>query len=164
MITRNAQARQFTGWHMLAIMLAFFGTIVTVNLVMATFANTSWTGLVVQNSYVASQQFNERVAESRAQAALGWRDALSVSDGEIRYSLSDASGTPIIAEDVTVRFGRPAYEAEDWQLTLVRDGGAFAAKADLRDGIWVVNTEARLANGQLYQQSRRIVVSGGVVK
>lgn len=165
MNSRSIQTRQFTGWHMLAIMVAFFGTIITVNLVMATYANTSWTGLVVQNTYVASQQFNERVAESRAQAALGWRDTLTVSGGEIHYSLSDASGSPITAEDVTVKFRRPAYEAEDWQTTLVRNAGdAFSAKADVRDGIWIVNTEARMTNGQVYQQARRIVVSGGVVK
>ncbi|WP_378946446.1 FixH family protein [Mesorhizobium sp. ANAO-SY3R2] len=165
MNSRGIQTKQFTGWHMLAIMVAFFGTIITVNLVMATFANTSWTGLVVQNSYVASQQFNEKVAESRAQAALGWHDTLTVANGEIRYDLSDASGSPITAEGVTVQFRRPAYEAEDWQTTLAREAdGVFSAKADVRDGIWIVNTEAKLANGQVYQQARRIVVSGGVVK
>ena len=52
--------KEFTGRHMLAIMLAFFGTIIAVNLVMAIFASRSWTGLVVKNSYVASQEFNEK--------------------------------------------------------------------------------------------------------
>ena len=46
---------RFTGFHMLACMIVFFGVIVAVNLTMATLASQSWTGLVVKNSYVASQ-------------------------------------------------------------------------------------------------------------
>jgi nitrogen fixation protein FixH len=61
------QSREFTGRHMLMIMLAFFGVIITVNVVMARFAMTSWTGLVVENSYVASQQFNEKMMAVRTQ-------------------------------------------------------------------------------------------------
>lgn len=159
---RSGQPRQFTGWHMLTVMVAFFGVIISVNLLMATFANTSWTGLVVQNTYVASQQFNERVAASRAQAALGWKTTLSITGGEIRYSLNDASGTPVRAESVVAAFRRPAYEAEDWQVTLTgKTGGNFAALAAVRDGIWIVNTDAKMADGTSYKESRRIVVAKG---
>lgn len=165
MNSRTGQPRQFTGWHMLAIMVAFFGVIIAVNLLMATFANTSWTGLVVQNTYVASQQFNERVAESRAQAALGWKATLSIANGEIRYSLDDASGTPVRAESVVASFRRPAYEAEDWQVTLAaKADGDFAAAAGVRDGIWIVNTEARMTDGTSYQEARRVVIADGELK
>ncbi|KQU62655.1 cytochrome oxidase [Aminobacter sp. DSM 101952] len=162
---RSGQPRQFTGWHMLTIMVVFFGVIISVNLLMATFANTSWTGLVVQNTYVASQEFNDRVAESRAQAALGWKTTLKIADGEIRYSLDDASGTPVRAESVVAAFRRPAYEAEDWQVTLTaKDTGNFAALAAVRDGIWIVNTKARMADGTSYRETRRIVVADGALK
>ena len=60
MNTRERKPAEFTGRHMLAIMLAFFGVIIAVNLVMATLASKSWTGLVVKNTYVASQQFNRK--------------------------------------------------------------------------------------------------------
>ena len=62
--------RQFTGKHMLAIMLGFFAVVLAANMTMVYFARHSWTGLVVENSYVASQQFNAKMAETRAQAAL----------------------------------------------------------------------------------------------
>ena len=61
----------FTGRHMLLVMVAFFGVTITVNLVLAFFATSSWTGLIVKNSYVASQEYNEKLAEARAQDALG---------------------------------------------------------------------------------------------
>lgn len=162
MNSRAGQPRQFTGWHMLAIMVAFFGVIIAVNLLMATFANTSWTGLVVQNTYVASQQFNERVAEQRAQAALGWKGKLTIVNGEIHYSLTDAAGAPVAIDSVTASFRRPAYEAEDWQVSLQREAdGPFSIATPLRDGIWIVSTEASVANREPYREARRIVVFDG---
>ena len=73
--------RRFTGWHMTAIMIAFFGVIITVNMTMAVFATRTFGGKVVENSYVASQQFNEWLAAARAQEKLGWKHELSL-DGE----------------------------------------------------------------------------------
>lgn len=165
MSTRAIQPKAFTGRHMLAIMVAFFGVIIAVNLLMATFARTSWTGLVVQNTYVASQQFNERVAKQRAQAALGWEGRLTLADGEISYSLADATGTAVAVDSVTASFRRPAYEAEDWQVALQRrPDGAFSIVTPLRDGIWIVSTVATVANHQPYLEARRIVVSDGALK
>ncbi|HLA02420.1 MAG TPA: FixH family protein, partial [Aestuariivirga sp.] len=45
--------RTFTGWHMAAITISFFAVIIAVNLTLAVFASSSWSGLVVANSYVA---------------------------------------------------------------------------------------------------------------
>ncbi|MER9222002.1 FixH family protein [Mesorhizobium sp. M0644] len=39
-------------------------------------ASRSWTGFVVKNSHVASQEFNRNAEEGRAQAALGWSGPL----------------------------------------------------------------------------------------
>ena len=50
---------EFTGWHMFTIICMFFGTIITVNMILAFNAGSTWTGLVVKNTYVASQIFNE---------------------------------------------------------------------------------------------------------
>ncbi|MEO1102369.1 MAG: FixH family protein, partial [Pseudomonadota bacterium] len=46
--------KRFTGWHMLAILVTFFGVVVTVNITMAVLAHTSWTGLLAKNGYRAS--------------------------------------------------------------------------------------------------------------
>jgi nitrogen fixation protein FixH len=77
------QPTEFTGKHMLATMVAFFGVIITVNLIMARFAVTTWSGLVVPNTYVASQQFNAKAAEARAIDAIGLPDE---ADPECRRS------------------------------------------------------------------------------
>lgn len=63
---------RFTGWHMAAILIAFFAVVVTVNLTMATLATRTFGGKVVENSYVASQQYNRWLTAARRQEKLGW--------------------------------------------------------------------------------------------
>ena len=66
MTTRDAGSFTFTGWHMLGVIGLFFGTIISVNFYMAYQAVHSWSGLVVENTYVASQQFNAKVEQITA--------------------------------------------------------------------------------------------------
>ena len=73
--------RRFTGYHMTAILLAFFGIVVAVNLVMATYATRTFGGVVVENSYVASQKYNGWLAEARRQKQLGWTASPSLDTG-----------------------------------------------------------------------------------
>lgn len=61
-----------TGRHMTAILVAFFGVVIAVNVTMATFATRTFGGQVVENSYVASQEYNRWLAAARTQGRLGW--------------------------------------------------------------------------------------------
>jgi nitrogen fixation protein FixH len=158
-------SKEFTGRHMLFIMLAFFGTVIAVNLVMATFARTSWTGLVVKNSYVASQEFNEKAAAGRAQAARNWKPVFKLQPGTVSFSLSDSAGALISLNTVKVNFRRPAYEAEDFSINLARQGDhTFAARASIRDGIWIIETIADFGEAHPYRDTRRVVLKGGKVQ
>jgi nitrogen fixation protein FixH len=157
--------KEFTGRHMLAIMLAFFGAVIAVNLVMATFASSSWTGLVVKNSYVASQQFNEKAAEGREQAARNWKPVLDLQPASITFRLDDSAGATIPLNAVKATLRRPAYEAEDFSIELSRRGdGAFAALADIRDGIWIIETSADFGGAHPYRDTRRVVLKGGRIQ
>ncbi|MER8847231.1 FixH family protein [Mesorhizobium australicum] len=159
------KSREFTGRHMLAIILAFFGVVIAVNLTMATLANTSWTGLVVENTYVASQQFNRKAEEGRAQAALGWTGKLTIAGGEVRYSLTDAAGKPVSLHGVKVLFRHPAYEKEDESIKLaLASGQEFAAQHMPRDGVWIVEIDADAGLARSYRDVRRIMISHGALK
>ena len=158
-------AKEFTGRHMLVIMIMFFGTIITVNIVMATYARTSWTGLVVSNSYVASQEFNEKTAERREQLARQWTSVLDLKPGKIRYQLTDKFGHPVIINSASITFRRPAYEGEDTTFNLGAVGhGVFGLDVNIRDGIWIVETSADIGEVRPYLTSRRIVLSKGVIE
>jgi nitrogen fixation protein FixH len=155
-------SRPFTGWHMLAVMIAFFGVIVAVNVTMATLALTSWTGLVVQNSYVASQEFNDRAAAGRAQAALGWDGRLAYADGMLRFALVGENGAAVDVTGVQVKLGRPAYEADDSELVLAPNGdGSFGGAVALGDGQWIVRVSAEAGLAEPYLDIRRIFVRNG---
>src|SRR5258707_1136166 len=77
-----------TGWHMLAIVSLFFGVIIAVNIALAVAATGTFPGLVVENSYVSSQHYDELLARAREQDKAGWRDNLTVDGGVLRFALS----------------------------------------------------------------------------
>src|SRR3546814_4880371 len=71
-MTDKRERRPFTGRHAAMILIAFFGVVISVNIVMASFALSTFGGTVVDNSYVASQHYNEWLARADAQDRLGW--------------------------------------------------------------------------------------------
>jgi nitrogen fixation protein FixH len=161
----KARESQFTGRHMLLIMLAFFGVIIAVNLTMATFASISWTGFVVKNSYVASQEFNEKAERGRAQAALGWIGTLVIDGSAVRYRLVDGTGEPVALGGVNAIFRRPTSDAEDRSFTLEDGGEGWRTTAEaLHDGVWIVEIDADAGLEQPYRDVRRIVLRGGELR
>jgi len=157
--------REFTGRHMLLVMVAFFGVIITVNVTMAVLATRSWTGLVVGNTYVASQEFNERTERGRAQMALGWQAALSVEPGRLGYRITDQNGSVILLEHVTMLLHRPVSAANDTEIVLERSAdGGYAADITLDDGSWIVEVEAEAGLEFPYRDVRRIQVSEGAMR
>ena len=83
---------ELKGWHVLAMFLGFFGTIIAVNLFMATKAVGTFPGLEARNGFVESQSFQERRA---AQEALGWDVAAVLRGGTLEIAFTDASGAPV---------------------------------------------------------------------
>ncbi|PBB16833.1 FixH family protein [Mesorhizobium sp. WSM4313] len=171
MSVETRKPREFTGKHMLISILAFFAVVIGVNLTMATLAQKSWTGLVVENTYVASQQFNEEARNGRAQAALGWTGTLNVASGEVRYSLVDSQGKPVPLRGVKMLFRHPAYEAEDEALTLAavsRDipgsTDTFAVRHTPKDGVWIVEIDADAGLASPFRDVRRIMISNGALQ
>jgi len=147
---------------MLAIMVAFFAVINTANVTMAVMAGSSWTGLVVGNSYVASQQFNTKVAEARRQAARGWSSRLDIADGRLSFALHDRSGDPIRLESAQVSFHRPVTTEEDTVLVLEPDSGGSASIAyPIRDGVWIFEVAAEVGLDHPYRERVRLVVKDG---
>ncbi|MEO1159023.1 MAG: FixH family protein [Pseudomonadota bacterium] len=151
-------SKQFTGRHMLFAMLAFFGVIIIVNLTMAAFATNSWTGLVVKNSYVASQAFNRELEQAKLQAARGWTGDITYSNGAVVLSLTDKTGQPVLLDASVARIGRPAYEQEDHRVVMVHQGnGVYHAKDKLQPGIWQVSVRGTSSQGDYRLDSRLIV-------
>ena len=164
MSVQPQKVREFTGKHMLLTIVGFFAVVIAVNVTMATLASTSWTGLVVENTYVASQQFNQKAREGRAQAALGWTAKLTIASGKVGYSLTDATGKPVTMRTVKVLFRHPAYEAEDKVVVLAAGSGQeFSALHTPKDGVWIVEIDADAGLAVPYRDVRRIMISKGTM-
>lgn len=152
--------RQFTGFHMLAIMLSFFAVVVSVNVTMAVMANRSWSGLVVPNSYVASQQFNAAQEEARAQKARGWQQEISFTRGRIEIAMRDRSGAAISGLTVAAKIGHPVASRFDREVRLTEEApGKYAAAVEMGKGVWDADVNATAPTGEAFRLIHRITVN-----
>lgn len=132
--------RKLTGWHVLAMMVAFFGVIIAVNITMARIAIGSFGGVVVENSYIATQEFNGWLEQAEAQEALGW-EITPVFGADRRVSLSVA-GTPATLE-ITGWARHPLGVADEREVIFVKqEDGSFRSTEALPEGRWVLRISA----------------------
>ncbi len=154
--------KPFTGRRMLAYVLAFFGVIIAVNMVLMTMALRTDNGLVVRNSYVASQNFNRNQDEARTQAALNWSVALVWNDGQLTLSYRDAQGMPLRDLEVAGRVGRPVTARDDRAVVLTRTGsGSYTTELTLGAGFWDVDLTATNTDGDRFRRIFQIRVGEG---
>ncbi|QBK31258.1 FixH family protein [Roseitalea porphyridii] len=159
MLQRIFAPERFTGWHFLAIMLGWFGIVIGVNLFMAWNATSSWTGLVVKNSYVASQQFNEVTAEKRRQLAMGWKATPAYEAGTLTLDMRDAARAPIADAIITAKLGRPSYEADDHMVQFAETApGIYEGRTDLTAGVWNADVTVTGAGGDVWTRTLRFSV------
>jgi len=159
MIRAIFQPKEFTGKHMLATMVLFFGVIITVNLVMARFAITTWSGLVVPNTYVASQEFNARAEASRAIAAKGFQIDLSTDKDGMAIMFTDRAGQPALADSIIAQMRRPVGTHQDREMVLTRESdGVYRAAGELAEGEWIATVTATRNGELLYKRGHRFHV------
>ncbi len=85
------------GWHVLTMLLAFFGFVSAVNGVMIYFAVGTLSGENSKRSYDQGLHYNDTIREAEAQERLGWRDQTKLSDDgrTLEVTFTDKSGTPL---------------------------------------------------------------------
>lgn len=88
--------KQFTGWHITGILIAFFGVVIAVNLWLAIAARSTFGGALAENGYVASQDYNKWIAASEAQDRLGWSVAASADKGRLILAVSGVESPEVV--------------------------------------------------------------------
>ena len=148
---------EIKGHHVLGFMVAAFGLIIGVNVVMAYKAVSTFPGLEVENSYVASQEFD---SERKAQLALGWTltPAYDPNLKELELAFTDADGKPVTVASLEVLVGRTTEAADDSYPQFARESGIYVAKADLAPGKWMMHVEARAEDGTRFHQRINLFV------
>lgn len=154
---RPAAGRPFTGRHMLLSMIAFFGVIIAVNILLMVMALTTDNGLVVKNSYVASQDFNRKLADARAQAVLNWSVDIAHADGVTTLTYRDADDQPLTGLRVRARIGRPVTDRDDRQVTLYEGAaGTYTFAGLMPSGYWDVDAIALDAEDRQFRRIFRL--------
>ncbi len=149
--------RKFTGKHALAVFVGAFGVIIAVNLFLAYSAVKTFPGLEVKNSYVASQEFNERL---KVQQALGWTVRAETKGGLLILHITDESGAPVQVSELNAVVGRATHVREDFAPDFIFDGTAYATPATLGKGNWNIRLVARDSDGAEFSQRVPLYVKG----
>jgi len=154
----TAKSGEFTGRHMWMLVIGFFGVIIAVNITMAVISSMSWTGLVVENTYVASQEFDARRAAHKAQVDAGWVSSLTYTADSAVLEVRDAAGKPIDLGAPVLQINRPVGGHDDQHLTMTQqDDGTYTAPVKLGPGVWeaVVDVaETALGPFELHERFR----------
>ena len=151
----SAGGKPLTGGKVLAMLLGAFAVIIAANLAMLFAATGSFPGLVVKNSYVASQGWDARTA---AQRALGWTATVGHDGETLTVAISGAEGEPVRGLDVTAVVGRPASGAEDTALAMAEDIDGYVAPVPLGPGRWRVDVAARGRDGERFAAKAELSV------
>lgn len=149
--------RPLTGRKVLAILAGAFGVIIGANLALLFAATGSFPGLVVKNSYVASQGWDAKTA---AQRALGWRAVVGHEAGALKVAVAGPDGRPVEGLAVAAVVGRPASGRSDVMLTLNESAGAYVAPWAAAPGLWRVAVTATDGNGARFEAEAEITVGG----
>jgi nitrogen fixation protein FixH len=121
---------------MAAILVAGFGVVVAVNFLMAGLALRGFGGVVVENSYVASQQFNGWLEKAERQKALGW--TATVFRGEGGRLAVETAGVPDGA-GIAATLRRPLGRPETTDITFMETGpDRYHSREVVAPGRWTI--------------------------
>ena len=158
---REERRAGLQGWHVLAILVAFFGSIFAVNGYFIFTSLATHSGVVSEEPYRKGLGYNQRIAADDRQTALRWQVDLDVkATGAVKLALVDASGKPIVNKRVSLQVGRPSTRSFDRTIALTETTpGTYAGTSQVfSSGNWVADAEVEDSQNQepSYRIRRRL--------
>jgi len=155
--------KPLTGGKVLLMLVAFFGVVIGVNMVMMRFAIRTLPGTEVDSAYSASLAYEKEIATARDQAARNWKvDAHVERSGQGGATLAvearDSSGRPVSGLKFHGRFERPTDRRADLPVALAEVGiGIYRGSADsIASGQWDLVLEGVAAGQRLFLSRNRV--------
>lgn len=145
--------KPFTGRSMAAIMVVGFGIVIAVNFTMASLAVGGFHGVVVENSYVASQKYNDWLAEAESAKALGWEAELSRDEaGHVLVQTKGAPEGAVVSAELRRPIGEHAFA--DLAFTPVGNG-LYRSGEPVDEGRWTARVFIE-ARGDLWAEESEL--------
>ncbi len=155
--------KRLTGRAVLLYVLAFFGVIIGVNLVMMKLAIDTMPGLEVDSSYRAGNAYNAEIAAARGQSAREWQVAGHLrrgADGRafLEVQAQDRGGAPLSGLAFSAHLERPIDKRADRSVALREQGvGIYRGEAEnLAPGQWDLVLEAERGSERLFLSKNRV--------
>ena len=160
-----APPRPLTGRMVLLMLIAFFGVVFGVNLVMAKLAIDTLPGTEVDSAYSASLAYEGEIVAARQQKERGWKIDARVeraADGvaAIVVNARDSHGNPITGLVFSSRLERPTDRRGDREARLVEgDTAVYRGKvADVAPGQWELVLEGEASGQRMFLSKSRIIL------
>lgn len=161
--SNETSGKELKGWHVLLIMLGFFGVMFAVNGVFLYHAITSFPGEDVKKSYVQGLHYNDTLAARAAQTERGWTAEAGLQGDQLLFRLQTADGAPVSNQAVIGELRRVASQGQDRAIVFrAAPGGEYYADAyDLDIGRWELRVRVLDADGAtvLFDVNKTMIVS-----
>ncbi len=141
--------KEITGRHVFAMTASAFALIIGVNFWMAYQAVSTFPGLEVKNSYVASQSFDAR---RKAQQALNWTADARIAGDLLTLSITGPDGAPATPASLTALLGRTTSAADDQTPDFAATPDGYTANVDVAKGLWTLRIKAKAQDGTAFEQ------------
>lgn len=154
---------KLTGWHVLMMLVAFFGVMIVANVAFISAAVKTFPGVTDEHAYDKGLKYNETLAARAEQAALGWTaEVTEVTriDGAGRIVVRIVDGDRALSRlAVSGALRRPASAEGDQPLAFapLGDGLYEANVADFAPGAWDMTARAEDGAGEAFDFTARII-------
>lgn len=163
-MAQPVKTRELKGWHVLLMLLGFFGFMFTANGIMVYFSLTTFGGTEVASSYQAGRAFNGQLQASRDQDARGWQvnaHAERDASGHVRVEIRprDANNAPLAGLNIAVNLARPVDRRADVPVKMVEaEVGAYVGNVDkVAAGNWELEIDATAGDGTTFRSRNRLL-------
>ena len=158
--------RPLTGRKVLFMLVAFFGVVIGVNMIMMKLAIQTLPGTEVDSAYSASLAYESEIAAAHDQNARNWKVDARVERGPgggatLQVEARDDSGKPMSGLKFYGRFQRPTDSRADQPVALAEvASGVYRGSAPLiAPGQWNLVLEGDAGGQRMFRSKNRVLLN-----
>jgi nitrogen fixation protein FixH len=158
-------SKPLTGTKVLAMLVAFFGVVIGVNVTMMKLAIATLPGTDVDSPYAAGLVYDREIAAAQDQAARKWQVNAHIErrgDGAatLQVEARDAGGRPLTGLKFGGRLERPTDKRADLAVDLTEAGtGLYRGSAvSVAPGQWDLVIEGEARGSRVFLSRNRVIL------
>src|SRR5262249_26244943 len=162
----SASPKPLTGRKVLAMLIAFFGVVIGVNVTMMKLATLTLPGTEVDSAYAASLAYEKEIAAAREQDARNWQVAAHLARDAnggpaLEVGARDGNGRAFTRCRFTSRLERPTDRRADQAIELSEAGGGRyrGNGSAIGPGQWDLVLESEAKGQRVFLSRNRVVLN-----